>query len=86
MQVRCATMTDTKLVKVLHLITSQGLGESIIFRIEHVSELLDAPIEEVYDDINQGRIHCKKLGGQRSHWRMTTSELLKYIAYRKGDS
>ena len=85
MQVRCATMTDTKLVKVLHLITSQGLGESIIFRIEHVSELLDAPIEEVYDDINQGRIHCKKLGGQRSHWRMTTSELLKYIDYRSPD-
>ena len=77
-------MTD-KLTKILKLICTQGYSENIVYRLEAVADLLNCPVEEIYDDIDHDRVHVKRIGGHRSHWRMTTSELLKYIDYRSPD-
>ena len=76
-------MSDNEtLEKMLRLIISQGQGEAIIFRLEAVADLLSCPLEEVIDDLESGRMPCKRMSGPRIMWRMSTYDLLKYLQYR----
>ena len=75
-------MTDDTLAKMLRLIIAQGQGEAIIFRIDVVADLLSCPLEEVIDDLESGRMPCKRMSGPRIMWRMSTYDLLSYLRYR----
>ena len=75
-------MSEDTLAKMLRLIIAQGQGEAIIFRLEVVADLLACPVEEVVDDLESGRLQCKRMGGPRNMWRMSTYDLLRYLQYR----
>lgn len=79
-------MTDDTLAKMLRLIIAQGQGEAIIFRLDVVADLLQCPVEEIWDDIGTGRVRVKLMSGPRTMWRMSTYDLLSYLRYRSPDA
>lgn len=78
-------MTDDTLAKILRIIIAQNQGEAIIFRVDVVADLLDCPIDEIYDDIEHDRVRVKLMSGPRTMWRMSTYDLLRYLQYRSPD-
>ena len=79
-------MSEDTLAKMLRLIISQGQGEAIIFRLDVVADLLACPVEEIWDDIEHGRVRVKLMSGPRNLWRMSTYDLLSYLRYRSPDA